>query len=71
LEKQEQKHKEQIAGQILDLRKELDLPNDEHLIEFLKKAEYQEIKEILEGLEELAKAFKNYGNRTFAHLPLD
>lgn len=71
MEKEQQKQKEQIASQILKLKEKLDLPQDENFLEFLKKAEYREIKEILEGLEELAKAFNNYGNRTFANFPLD
>jgi len=71
LENKEQKQKEQIVSQIIDLRRELDLSNDNNFLEFLKKAEEKEMAEILDGLEELSRIFGSYGHKTFAYTPLD
>lgn len=55
-----------LISRILDLRTALDLPTDEHTVEFLVAATREEIHEILAGVEELAKIYAVSGRRTFA-----
>lgn len=55
-----------VIAEILDLRHALDLPTDEHTVEFLMRSTRDEVEEILAGVQELARIYSVSGRRTFA-----
>jgi len=59
--------KETLLNLILYTRRLMDLPTDDQTVDFMKKAEVEVVRQIWEGLDELARIFQNFGQRTFAY----
>ena len=75
MEKQKQKEsscqingseRQHLISKIFKTRKQMNLPTDDHMVNFINHAMDNEIKEVWEGLEELTKIFEITGSKTFA-----
>lgn len=59
--------KETLINLILYTRRLMDLPTDQQTVDFVEKAEVEVVRQIWESLDELARIFQNFGQRTFAY----
>jgi hypothetical protein len=59
--------KETLIELILYTRRLMNLPTDAQTVNFIRESPSENIKQIWEGLDELARIFQNFGPRTFAY----
>ncbi|MFH1366982.1 MAG: hypothetical protein ABIH38_03255 [Patescibacteria group bacterium] len=59
--------KDTLIDLILYTRRLMNLPTDEQTVIFIRCSETENVRQIWEGLEELARIFQNFGQRTFAY----
>ena len=58
--------KESLIELILYTRRLMNLPTDKQTVNFIRESGVESVKQIWEGLDELARIFQNFGARTFA-----
>ncbi|MFA5069822.1 MAG: hypothetical protein WC528_00920 [Patescibacteria group bacterium] len=58
--------KETLIELILYTRRLMNLPTDDQTVDFIRGSGVESVKQIWYGLDELARIFQNFGQKTFA-----